>query len=169
MTAEEWAFIRSINLDGVVNCCSAFIPPMLAAGRGQVVNVSSGLAFVPTAGESAYAATKAAVLQLSLCQRAEWASQGVGVTAICPGFINTAIAQSARFTGGLEDPGVRARLVKGFSRAHPPEMVGLAIVRAIARDRAVVPVGFESILGWYAHRYMPVGLQQLLARLGSGR
>ena len=167
MTAAEWVFIRSINLDGVVNCCSAFTPPMLAAGRGQVVNVSSGLAFVPTAGESAYAATKAAVLQLSLCQRAEWASQGVGVTAICPGFVNTSIAQSVRFTGGLEDPNVRARLVKGFSRAHPPEMVGRAIIRAIAADRAVAPVGFEAILGWYAYRCMPVALQQFLARLGS--
>jgi NAD(P)-dependent dehydrogenase (short-subunit alcohol dehydrogenase family) len=169
MTAEEWGFIRSINLDGVVNCCSAFAPPMLAAGRGHVVNVSSGLAFVPTAGESAYAATKAAVLQLSLCLRADWAAQGVVVTAICPGFVNTAIARSARFTGGLEDARARARLVKGFSRAHPPEKVGHAIVRAIATDRAVVPVGFESILGWYAHRCMPVAVQQFLARLGRRR
>src|SRR6185437_536305 len=100
MTAEEWTFIRSVNLDGVVNCCSAFAPPMLASHRGQVVNVASGLAFVPTAGESAYAATKAAVLQLSQCLRADWAGQGVGVTVVCPGFINTPIATSARFTGG---------------------------------------------------------------------
>jgi len=168
MTADEWAFIRSINLDGVVNGCSAFTPPMLAAGRGHVVNVSSGLAFFATAGESAYAATKAAVLQLSLCLRADWATRGVGVTAICPGFINTSIPRNARFTGGQEDPGVRERLVKGFSRAHPPEKVGEAIIRAIATNRAMVPVGFESVLGWYAHRYMPIVLQQTLARLGRG-
>ena len=166
MTADEWAFIRSINLDGVVNGCSAFTPPMLAAGRGHVVNVSSGLAFLPTAGESAYATTKAAVLQLSLCLRADWAAHGVGVTAICPGFINTSIPLTARFTGGQEDPGVRERLVKGFSRAHPPEKVGAAIVQAIATNRAMVPVGFESVLGWYAHRSLPIALQQALARLG---
>ena len=169
MTADEWAFIRSINLDGVINGCSAFTPPMLAAGRGHVVNVSSGLAFVPTAGESAYAATKAAVLQLSLCLRADWAAHGVGVTAICPGFINTPIARTARFTGGQEDPEVRARLVRGFSRAHPPEKVGAAIVHAIATNRAMVPVGFEAILGWYAHRCMPIALQETLARLGHRR
>ena len=169
MTADEWASIRSVNLDGVVNGCSAFTPPMLSAGRGHVVNVSSGLAFLPTAGESAYATTKAAVLQLSLCLRADWAAHGVGVTAICPGFINTSIARTARFTGGQEDPNARARLVKGFSRAHPPEKVGVAIVHAIASNRAMVPVGFESVLGWYAHRYMPIALQQSLARLGSRR
>ena len=167
MTAEEWAFIRSINLDGVVNCCSAFTPPMLAAGRGQVVNISSGLAFVATANESAYAATKAAVLQLSLCLRADWSGRGVGVTAVCPGFINTPIASSARFTGGKEDPRRRARLVKGFAHAHPPEKVADAIVKAIATNRALVPVGFESVLGWYAHRLTPIAFGQSLARLGG--
>ena len=167
MTAEDWAFIRSVNLDGVVNCCAAFTPPMLAARRGQVVNISSGLAFVATAQESAYGATKAAVLALSLCLRAEWSARGVGVTAVCPGFVNTPIATSARFTGGREDPARRARLVKGFSRARPPEKVADAIVKAIAADRALVPVGFESVLGWYAHRLTPVALQQFLARLGG--
>jgi 2-hydroxycyclohexanecarboxyl-CoA dehydrogenase len=168
MTAGDWAFIRSINLDGVVNCCSAFSPPMLSERRGQVVNVSSGLAFTPTARESAYGATKAAVLQLSQCLRADWAAQGVGVTAICPGFINTPIAQATRFTGGKEDPKAREQMVKGFQRAHKPEKVGSAIVSAIATNRAVVPVGFESVFAWYAHRLTPIAFQQLLARL-SGR
>jgi 2-hydroxycyclohexanecarboxyl-CoA dehydrogenase len=168
MTTDDWTFIRSINLDGVVNCCSAFSPPMLTAQRGQVVNVASGLAYIPTALESAYGATKAAVLQLSQCLRADWAPQGVGVTAICPGFINTPIARSARFTGGKEDPAARERLVKGFARAHSPEKVGTAIVNAVSTNRAVVPVGFESVLGWYAHRLTPIALQQFGARL-SGR
>lgn len=170
MTAADWNFIRSINLDGVVNCCSAFSPPMLAEHRGQVVNVSSGLGFVPTARESAYGTTKAAVLQLSQCLRADWAPHGVGVTAICPGFINTSIASVTRFAGGREDAAARERMVKGFSRAHPPEKVGTAIVKAIATNRAVVPVGFESVIGWYIHRLAPVALQQAMARLsGRGR
>jgi len=168
MTPGDWAFIRSINLDGVVNCCSAFTPPMLAAGRGQVVNISSGLAFLATANESAYAATKAAVLQLSQCLRADWSGHGVGVTAVCPGFVNTPIVSTARFTGGKEDPRRRGQLIKGFAHARPPEKVGEAIVKAIVTNRALVPVGFESVLGWYAHRLTPIAVQQFAARL-SGR
>jgi 2-hydroxycyclohexanecarboxyl-CoA dehydrogenase len=168
MTAEDWSYIRSINLDGVVHGCSAFTPPMLAAGTGHVVNVSSGLAYVATANESAYCTTKAAVLQLSQCLRADWAARGVGVTAICPGFINTSIARTTRFTGGLEDPAARQKLVKGFARSHPPEKVASAILNAITTNRAVVPVGFESVLGWYVHRLTPVAVQQAAARL-SGR
>jgi 2-hydroxycyclohexanecarboxyl-CoA dehydrogenase len=170
MTADDWTYIRSINLDGVVNCCSAFSSPMLAARRGQVVNVSSGLGFIPTTRESAYGTTKAAVLQLTQCLRADWAASGVGVTAICPGFVNTAIATSTRFTGGLEDPAARTKMVKGFARAHAPEKVGGAIVKAIATNRAVVPVGFESVIGWYMHRLAPIALQQAFARVsGRGR
>ncbi len=97
---------------------------MLSAGRGQVVNVSSGLAFIPTAGESAYVATKAAVLQLSLCLRADWAAQGVGVTAICPGFINTPIPRTAHFTGGQEDPTGAAQLVTVSPGPIPPKRSG---------------------------------------------
>jgi short-subunit dehydrogenase len=142
---------------------------MLAAQRGHVVIVSSGLGFTPTAHESAYGATKAAVLHLSQCLRADWASRGVGVTAICPGFINTPIAQNTRFTGGREDAKARQQMVKGFSRAHPPEKVGAAIVAAITTNRAMVPVGFESVLAWYAHRLTPLAFQQLLARVTGRR
>jgi 2-hydroxycyclohexanecarboxyl-CoA dehydrogenase len=167
MSAEDWSFIRSINLDGVINCTAAFTPPMRQARHGQVVIVSSGLAFLPTAKESAYGATKAATLHLAQSLRADFAPAGIGVTAICPGFINTPIAQSTRMTGG-EDAKARQRMVKGYSHAHSPEKVGGAIVRAIGSNRAVVPVGFEAVLGWYVHRLTPIAFQQLVARL-SGR
>ncbi len=160
MTADEWAFIRSINLDGVVNGCSAFTPPMLSAGRGHVVNVSSGLAFLPTAGESAYAATKAAVLQLSLCLRADWAAHGRRRDRHLSRLhqhLHPTDGPLHRRPGGPRGP--RSGWCKGFSRAHPPEKVGAAIVHAIAANRAMVPVGFESVLGWYAHRCMPIALQ----------
>ena len=60
-------------------------------GSGQVINVSSGLAYTMRATEAAYVATKAAVLALSRCLRADWHDSGVGVSAICPGVINTPI------------------------------------------------------------------------------
>jgi NAD(P)-dependent dehydrogenase (short-subunit alcohol dehydrogenase family) len=91
------------------------------------------------------------------------------VTAICPGFIDTPIAASTRFTGGREDPTQRERLVRGFKRGHPPDTVGKAVVTAIAGNRAVAPVGVESVIGWYAHRLLPISVQQALARLSARR
>lgn len=166
MSVDDWRWIRSINLDGVMHGCRAFGPAMLAAGGGHVVNVSSGLAYTPTATEPAYVTTKAAVLSLSLCLRADWRSQGVGVSAVCPGVIDTPIATSTRLVGDQDSPEVRERVRKVFRRGHRPELVADAILDAVARNRGVVPVGWEARLGWWAHRLLPVASQQLIARQG---
>src|SRR6266852_2732497 len=69
MGPDDWEWIRSINLDGVINGCRAFVPAMLARGEGHVVNVSSGLAYLPSAMTPAYSTTKAAVLTFSRAVR----------------------------------------------------------------------------------------------------
>jgi NAD(P)-dependent dehydrogenase (short-subunit alcohol dehydrogenase family) len=168
MSLDDWNWIRAVNLDGVVHCCAAFGPRMLERATGHVVNVSSGLGYTPTASESGYVTTKAAVLALSQCLRADWAAAGVGVSAICPGVIDTAIVEDTRFLG--EDaPARRARAVRAFRRGHRPELVAAAIVDAVERNRAVVAVGAEAKLGWYLHRFAPVAVQQAVARAGTRR
>ena len=166
MSEADWTWIRGVNLDGVVNGCAAFGPAMLAAGRGHVVNLSSGLGYTPTATEPAYVTTKAAVLALSRCLRADWADRGVGVTAVCPGVINTPIIDTTRFLGDQADPKVRNRTTKLFRRGHKPEAVAAAIIKAVDRDRPVAPVGIEAWAGWWMHRFLPLRAQQALGRLG---
>ena len=166
MSIEDWRWIRSINLDGVVHGCRAFGPAMLERGSGHVVNVSSGLAYTMRATEPAYVTTKAAVLALSRCLQADWKRQGVGVSAICPGVINTPIISSTRFAG--DQPEERRReAARLFRRGHKPETVAKAVVDAIRRNRAVVPVGWEARLGWVLHRSLPVSVGQFLAGKGD--
>ena len=167
MTADDWTWIRSINLDGVVNGCAVFAPAMLAAGRGQVANVASALGYTPTGTEAAYVTTKAGVLALSQCLRADWAGQGVGVSAICPGVIDTAIVKKGRLLGERGETANRRRLERAFRYGHRPEKVADAIVSALQHNRPVVPVGFEAWAGWAFHRLGPVPAQQLLARIGA--
>lgn len=157
---EQWERIRSINLDGVVHGCAAFGPAMLERGHGHVVNVSSGLAYTPHVTEPHYVTTKAGVLALSQCLRADWGRSGVGVTAICPGVINTPILTATFFSAALS----QAKAQKMFNRGHSPDKVGAAIVSAVENNRAMVPVGWESVFGWYAHRLLPIWVQQLGAR-----
>ena len=166
MSEADWTWIRGVNLDGVVNGCAVFGPRMVEAGRGQVVNLSSGLGYTPTATEPGYVTTKAAVLALSQCLRADWAASGVGVTAVCPGVINTPIIDHTRFLGEAGDPERRARTTKVFRKGHKPESVADAIVDAVEKDRAIVPVGIEAKAGWWLHRLAPVRVQQAIARQG---
>lgn len=168
MTAADWDWIRSINLDGVVNGCAVFGPLMLARGEGHVVNVSSGLGYTPTPTEPGYVTTKAAVLALSQCLRPDWAREGVGVSVICPGVINTPIIDHTRFLGG-EGKQRHDFAARAFRRGHRPELVAKAIVGAVEHDRAMVTVGVEAGLGWYAHRLVPIAVQQAVARVGARR
>ena len=166
MALDDWRWIRSVNLDGVIHCCAAFGPRMLERRSGQVVNLSSGLGYTPTATEPAYVTTKAAALALSMCLRIDWARSGVGVTVVCPGVIDTPIVQHARFVGD-DAAERRARALRVFRHGHAPEAVAVAIVDAIDRDRPVVTVGVEAKVGWLLHRFAPTRLQQALARAGN--
>ena len=163
-TQADWDAIIGVNFRGVINGCAAFGPAMVARGSGQVVNVSSGLGYVPTAETPAYSATKAAALSLSRSLRADWASKGVGVSVICPGFINTPIATNTRYLG--EHGAKTAEMAKkGFARAHPPKIVAKAIVSSIKRNRSVVPVGAESWAVWYGTRFLPTPVLDVIGRV----
>jgi NAD(P)-dependent dehydrogenase (short-subunit alcohol dehydrogenase family) len=164
MTLDDWTWIRSINLDGVVHGCHAFGPAMLAAGNGHIVNMSSGLAYLPRSSEVAYCTTKAAVLAFSRSLRADWRRQGVSVSAVCPGVINTPIIQSTRFIGDMANPRTKDLAQRVYNRAHRPEVVADAVLSAIQRDRAVVPAGFEASLGWHLAKVLPVAVTELLGR-----
>ncbi|MBO2452872.1 SDR family oxidoreductase [Actinomadura barringtoniae] len=166
---EVWGRIRSTNLDGVYRGCRLFGRQMVERGEGgQLVNIASMAAFTTSAGLSAYSATKAAVLQLSECLRVELEPAGVGVTAICPGVINTPIVRNTQFVGvppGVADL-VRRQAIRLFERrGYPPERVADAILRAVRNDRAVVVVSPEARIGRTIARISPA-TGRALARFG---
>lgn len=151
----DWDWITGINLLGVVQCCHAFGAPMVQRGSGHVVNISSGFAFTHRSTESAYITTKAGVLAFSRALRADWRAHGVGVSAICPGVINTPIVAHTRLRGAQSDPEVIVKAQRLFAKGHPPERVAAAVLSAIARNRGVVPVGAEAWGAWMLSRLAP--------------
>jgi 2-hydroxycyclohexanecarboxyl-CoA dehydrogenase len=168
MTLEDWDWIVGINLLGVVNGCHAFGPAMVERGRGHVVNLSSGLGYTPRATESAYVTTKAAVLAFSQCLRADWSSHHVGVSAICPGVIATPIIGRTRFRGARADQEVVSKVQSVFAKGHPPQMVAKAVLDAVQRNRAVVPVGWEAWLGWVLNGLLPSKAVEAMAKGSPG-
>lgn len=168
-TAEEdWAQIRAINLDGVYRGCRLFGRQMVERGQGgHLVNISSMAAYAPSATLPAYGAMKAAVLQLSECLRLELADHGIGVSAICPGIVNTPITTHGRYVGisAEEADQMRERAKRIFARrGFPPEKVALAIMRAVLDDRPVVPVAAEAYAGRALARISPAA-NRALSRL----
>jgi NAD(P)-dependent dehydrogenase (short-subunit alcohol dehydrogenase family)/pimeloyl-ACP methyl ester carboxylesterase len=167
-TPEDWKKVLDVNLWGVIHGCRLFGKQMAERGQGgHIVNTASAAAFQPSKALPAYSTSKAAVLMLSECLRAELSGQGIGVSAICPGLVNTNITSTARFAGVDADEEKRrqkrsARLY-GL-RNYPPEKVADAILRAVVRNEAVVPVTPEARGAHLMSRFAPRALRAV-ARL----
>ncbi|MDK1346261.1 SDR family oxidoreductase [Streptomyces sp. 378] len=164
-TPEDWKKVLDVNLWGVIHGCRLFGRRM--AGRGQgghIVNVASAAAYQPSRALPAYSTSKAAVLMLSECLRAELAGQRIGVTAVCPGFVNTAITSTAHFAGvdAREEQRLRRRTARLYGlRNYPPEKVARAILLAVTRDEAVVPVTPEARGARWLSRWAPGALRRI--------
>ncbi|MFB6602466.1 SDR family oxidoreductase [Streptomyces noursei] len=164
-TTEDWKKVLDVNLWGVIHGCRIFGKRMVDRGQGgHIVNTASAAAFQPSRILPAYSTSKAAVLMLSECLRAELAGQGIGVTAICPGLVNTAITGTARFAGvsAEEEKRRQAKAARMYGmRNYPPEKVADAILRAVVRNQAVVPVTPEARGAHLLSRFTPRALRAL--------
>ncbi|KVN17718.1 short-chain dehydrogenase [Burkholderia stagnalis] len=167
-SAAHWERILHVNLWGVIHGSRLFAQQMAARGTGgHIVNTASAAAFGPSRDLPAYATTKAAVLMLSECMRAELAEQGIGVTAVCPGFAETGIMASTQYAGAnaQDEARLRKRATKLYQmRGLKPDTVAQAMVDAVLRNRPVVAVGTEAHALRFVGRFMP-WLGRIIARV----
>ncbi|WP_309650534.1 SDR family NAD(P)-dependent oxidoreductase [Nocardioides sp.] len=145
LTYEDLDWIVGINFWGVVHGTKEFLPHIIASGDGHVVNISSLFGLVSMPGQSAYNATKYAVRGMTEALREEMLIAGhkVGVTAVHPGGIKTAIARNARVSAS-EDKAATAKLFDEKLAKMTPERAAEIIVKGILGNKARVLVGLDA-------------------------
>ncbi|EFV12059.1 SDR family NAD(P)-dependent oxidoreductase [Segniliparus rugosus] len=169
-SAAEWSALVAVNVRGVVTGSRLYARQLVDAGSpGQIINVASAAAYVPVTASSPYCTTKAAVMMFSESLRLELRRHGIGVTAICPGAINTGFYTAARHLGS--DAAVNATRQDLSANAiakfgSGPEAVAKAIVRSVSTNRAVQPVTAEAYLGYALWRLSPT-VMRVVARLSG--
>lgn len=166
---EDWDWILGINTKGVVHGCHYFVPNMVRRGSGgHVINVSSAAGFTATSALAAYNATKFSVLGLSEALWEELRPHGIGVTAICPGIIDTPITRNSRLVGEMDKPEMREHMVSRYQRrGYPPERVAVNILKAVQRNRVVAPISPEAWAMYYMKRFTPWLLRRLMAWMAA--
>lgn len=95
LTDQQWDETLAVNLTGVYNCTKAVIDGMLDKGGGRIVNIASTAALTGYAYVSAYCAAKHGVLGLTRALALEYATRGITVNAVCPGYTDTDIVRRA--------------------------------------------------------------------------
>ncbi|WP_433578755.1 SDR family oxidoreductase [Nocardia brasiliensis] len=168
-SAAEFDRVMRINLGGVVNGCRAFGSAMAERGLGgHIVNLSSMAAYSPQQNFSAYSTSKSAVFMFSDCLRAELAGRGISVHTICPGIVHTNIVANTRFSGvSAEEEKRKQEKYDNLyrKRSYGPEKVAEQIVRAVEKDRSIVPVTPEARLQYHFSRLAPAVGRFVAARV----
>jgi len=163
---EDWQWILHANLWGVVHGCHFFAPKMAARGQGQIINIASAAGYYNSEAMTAYGTTKFAVIGLSEGLRAELAPHGVGVSVICPGFINTPIVTNMRLRGDAYPESERVNVQRFYERRnYAPERVASAVLRAARNNPALLPVTPEAWALYAMKRLAPDLGARLLAVL----
>lgn len=89
MPLDHWNRILSVNLTGVFLCSQAVLRPMIEQKQGKIINISSGSGLRGSAGNAAYAASKAGVIRFTEALAGEVRKHGIRANVICPGPIKT--------------------------------------------------------------------------------
>jgi 2-deoxy-D-gluconate 3-dehydrogenase len=122
---DSWRRVLSVNLDAVFALCQAFGRPMLERGSGSIVNVASLLSFQGGINVPAYTASKHAIAGLTKSLANEWASHGVNVNAVAPGYVVTNNTEALRQQPERERH-IRERIPAG-RWADPHDIAGAVV------------------------------------------
>lgn len=158
LTVAEWRWVLGVNLYGVVHGIASFLPRMLASDEpGHIVNTASMAGLSGAPGMGPYNASKFAVVGLSesLYKEQKLAGSSIGVSVLCPGWVNTRIADShrnrpadlaapvARPASGERGDMVRQLLANGMDPAAVAELV----LDAIAQERFWIFTDEQMVAG----------------------
>lgn len=137
---DQWRHVLDVNLDGAWRWAKAVSIPMMSASSGSIVNIASVAGLVGIAGQTAYAASKGAILAFTRSLAAELGTRGIRVNCVVPGFIETDM--TAILSPALKRESVRRILLKRMGL--PSEVAG--VVLFLSSDAASYIVGQHIVV-----------------------
>lgn len=155
-THSDFKRIIDVNLMGTINIIMAFLPAMMERGYGHITNVSSIDGIIPVPGQTAYCASKFAITGFTEVLYFDLRQSGIGVTLMCPGYVNTPMAQAKPIRDlqlEFKGSGMAMNLLATFSNS--PKRIARHIVLAVVEDKFLVIPGAPSRLFYHYRRLFP--------------
>jgi NAD(P)-dependent dehydrogenase (short-subunit alcohol dehydrogenase family) len=125
---DEWWHVFEVNVRGPYLCCRAVLPGMVERGRGRIVNVTSGAAYIrtlpPNARDTSYPASKAALTRFTELLAAQVAAHGVVVFSVAPGVVRSSMTARLPDTTPWTPPEAPARMIRGLAEGRADALSG---------------------------------------------
>jgi NAD(P)-dependent dehydrogenase (short-subunit alcohol dehydrogenase family) len=146
-THRDWQWVLGVNLWGVIHGIEAFVPRMIAAGRGgHIVNTASMAGLIASQGLGVYNTSKYAVVGLSETLAKDLRPHGIGVSVLCPMGVETRIRESERSRpAALRNETPPPAAVELIGRSLAPAVVADMVLDAIRRDELYVITHDEGL------------------------
>jgi short-subunit dehydrogenase len=150
MTVAQWDWVLAVNLLAPIQLTRELLPTLLARQEAHIVNVCSVLGLVAIPRFTAYQTSKFGLVGFSESLRAEYTCRGLGVTALCPGFVRTNMFQA-------RSDGRHGKLMRPAPAwmYTSPERVAARVIKAIRRNQGLVPVTPLARFLWLVKRLTP--------------
>jgi uncharacterized protein len=152
--------IITVNMLAPTLLTRGLLPGMIARKRGAILNVSSSAGFLPIAGFSVYAASKAYLTSFSEALRAEVRGSGISVCTLCPGPVHTEFDEVAH------RPAYPVEHSPEFVHVSPEAVARIGLT-AIERDQPLVIPGFAMKFGMFLVRLTPLWILRLAWRMSA--
>lgn len=150
MAADHWDRLMRVNLLSHIQFTRELLPSLLARREAHVLNVCSVLGLVGMPKVTAYCASKFGMVGFSEALRNELGREGLGVTALCPGFVRTNLFTNAPLDAKVEEHKIPPKAI-----TTTPERVANAAVKAIYRNRRLVVMEPFARLMYATKRFAP--------------
>jgi NAD(P)-dependent dehydrogenase (short-subunit alcohol dehydrogenase family) len=156
LSMEQWRRMLDVDLLGVIYGTVYAYRVMAHQGHGHIVNISSLSGLVPQPGNTAYCTSKHGIVGLSLSLRCEGADLGVKVSAVCPGDMKTKIYDNMVVVNmPREQVATLSRRTHYLMPQMSAEAAARAILRGVARNRALIVFPTAVQLIWHLYRWFP--------------
>lgn len=167
MTHQHWEKVINTNLFGPIHVIECFLPEMIKAKKGHVVNVASAVGLGGAPWHAAYAAAKSGLVGVSEVLRYDLKQHNIGVTLICPGGVDTPLKNTVEILGVKNEQRVQ-KLKEMFSRhAKKPEEVAEMIIGAIEKDKFMVITSFDIKFIYFCKRFIPPLYNYIMNRISK--
>lgn len=165
---SDFEWIVKVNMWGVINGTTAFLPLLRQRPQASLVNVSSAFGLLAVPQQVPYCVTKFAVRGFTDALRLELLDTNICVTLVCPSQVKTNIIRNGRH----KDEESKADIVRKFDERmtrHSPDEMAAAIVAGIERGRETVLYGRDSKIFSFASRFLPLSVIKSVTRKAQKR